>query len=167
MDSTSIFLLWNISNTKNIEVIDDFVPNPNSERKPNCFSSFHKTSTVCPYLFFTAIILLFLFVIFLLLLFLGLTARTIFLQFSLPISRNSSTFMKLKGLIKGCREDQKLCELEKLRQTDLSNNFKKDKKINHCANTADIYHVLAVGQALCTLVTHLKPSSPKHQAPNL
>lgn len=86
-----------------------------------------KTSTVCPYLFFTAIILLFFFIIFLLLFFLRLTARTIFLQFSLPVSRNSSTFMKLKGLIEGCREDQKLCELEKLRQ--LICLIKQDKKL--------------------------------------
>jgi len=49
MDSTSTYLLRNISNTKNTEVIDDFVPILTHRGNPTVTLNF-KTSTVCPYL---------------------------------------------------------------------------------------------------------------------
>lgn len=79
------------------------MPTANSQRKPN--SVLHSEGEHPPaYLFLAAVILLFFFVIFLLLFFLRFTARAILFQLSLPVSRNSSTSVKFKCLIKGWKE---------------------------------------------------------------
>lgn len=64
------------------------------QRKPNCNFNV-KASAVFTYLLLTAVILLFFLILLLLFLLLRFAAGAVFFQFRLPVSRNSSTSVKL------------------------------------------------------------------------